>query len=438
VTDTRVGRRLLRRAAIDTRPLRYRDYRRLWAGQGLSFIGFQLTSVAVPVQVYELTHSSFWVGMLGLAGLVPLVLFGLWGGAVADVVDRRPLLIASSCVTWAATWVLLLQAVLGLRSVPLLLALAAVQSVGFAMSSPTRGAIIPRLLPTELVASANTLHFTVSSVATVAGPLVAGVVLARLGFAWAYAIDAVLFTFALYAAARLPKVPPLGDRARAGLRSVVEGLRFIVTRPVLLMSFAVDIIAMVFAMPRALFPEVASTRFGGGGGAVGWLFASIALGAVAGGLLSGWIGRVRRQGVALVVAIAGWGIAVALAGLASWLWLAVLLLAVAGVADLVSAVYRQTILQTDTPDALRGRLQGVFIVVVAGGPRLGDLRAGSMAALTGATVSWVAGGLAAAVIVVVVGVLVRSFWRYDAHSASRQADVVAAATTTTVDAPPPP
>jgi MFS family permease len=414
VTDTRVARRLLRHAAIDTRPLRYRDYRRLWAGQGLSFIGFQLTAVAVPVQVYDLTQSSFWVGMLGLAALVPLVLFGLWGGAIADVVDRRPLLIASSCVTWVATWVLLLQAILGLGNVWLLLVLAAVQSVGFAMSSPTRGAIIPRLLPTELVASANTLNFTVSSLATCAGPLVAGVVLTRLGFAWAYGIDAVLFSFALYAAIRLPRVPPLGERARAGLRSVVEGLRFIGARPVLLMSFGVDIIAMVFAMPRALFPELAVTRFGGGA-AVGWLYASIALGSLAGGLVSGWIGRVRRQGVALVVAIAAWGVAVAFAGLASWLWLAVLLLAVAGIADLVSAVFRQTILQTYAPDALRGRLQGVFIVVVAGGPRLGDLRAGTMAALAGTTVSWVAGGLAATAIVAVAGRLVAPFWRYDAR-----------------------
>jgi MFS family permease len=414
VIDARVARRFLRRAAIDTRPLRYRDYRRLWAGQGLSFIGFQLTAVAVPVQVYELTRSSFWVGMLGLAALVPLVVFGLWGGAVADVVDRRPLLIVSSCITWAATWILLLQAVLGVGSLPLLLGLAAVQSVGFAMSSPTRQAIIPRLLPAELVPSANTLHFTVSSLATVAGPLIAGVVLARLGYAWAYGVDAVLFTFALYAAVRLPRVPPLGGQSSAGPRAVIEGLRFLRSRPILLMSFAADIIAMVFAMPRALFPELAATRFGGGN-AVGWLYSAIALGAVAGGLLSGWIGRVRRQGVALVAAVATWGIAVALAGLASRLWLAVLLLAVAGVADLVSAVYRQTILQTDAPDELRGRLQGVFVATVAGGPRLGDLRAGTMAALTGATVSWVAGGLAAAVIVVVAGLMVPSFWRYDAR-----------------------
>ena len=294
------------------------------------------------------------------------------------------------------------------------------QSAAFAVSSPTRNAIIPRLLRRELVPAANTLSFTMSNVGMVLGPLLAGVVIARTGgFAAAYAIDAFLFTVALYAVLRLPALPPLtAETARPGLRSVIDGLRFIAGRPVLLMSFAVDIIAMVFAMPRALFPEVAETRFGGGA-AVGWLFAAIAIGGVLGGLSSGWIGRVRRQGVALTVAVAGWGIAVALSGLATSLWVAGFLLAAAGAADLVSAVFRQTILQVYAPDEMRGRLQGVFIVVVAGGPRLGDLRAGATAAVAGATFSWVAGGIACAVIVVLVALLVPSFLRYDAGEPAR-------------------
>jgi MFS family permease len=191
----------------------------------------------------------------------------------------------------------------------------------------------------------------------------------------------------------------------------VDGLRFLVTKPVLLLSFAVDIIAMVFAMPRALFPEVAQHRFGGGA-AVGWLFSAIALGSVVGGLTSGWIGRVRRQGVALVLAVVCWGVAVGLAGLAPSLWLMVLLLAVGGAADLVSAVYRQSILQTYAPDRLRGRLQGVFTVVVAGGPRLGDLRAGATAELTGATASWVGGGFLAAGLAVVLATVFPALLRY--------------------------
>ncbi len=401
----------VRRVAVDTRPLRYADFRRLWIGQGVSFVGYQLTAVAVPVQVFAITSSSFWVGMLGIAAFLPLLVFGLWGGSVADAMDRRLLLLASSALTWACTGGLLVQALLDLRNVPLLLGLTALQSAAFAMSSPARGAIIPRLLPEELVPSGNTLNFTVISLSTVLGPLAAGAILARYSFAVAYAIDALLFTVALYAAFRLPKLAPAGAVTSPGLRSVIEGLRFIWTRPVLLLSFAVDIVAMVFAMPRALFPEVAEERFGGGT-AVGWLFASIAIGAVIGGLFSGWIGRVRRQGVALIVAIVVWGVAVAFSGLASSLVVAVALLAVAGAADLVSAVYRQTILQVYAPDELRGRLQGVFIVVVAGGPRIGDLRAGSTAALAGVTASWVGGGIACAVIVVVVAFFAQPLLQY--------------------------
>jgi hypothetical protein len=405
----------LRRAAIDVRPLRYPDYRRLWMGNGVSLIGFQLTAVAVPVQVYSITRSSFWVGVVGVVGLVPLIVFGLWGGAIADAVDRRKLLIASSVLVWLGTVALFVQALLGLDNLPFLLGLVAVQAAGFAVSSPTRAAIIPRLLPAELVPAANTLNFTVSSSGLVLGPLLAVAVIGQWSFAAAYAIDALLFSVALYATLRLPALPPLGQISPPGLRSVFAGLAFIATRPVLMVSFAVDIVAMVFAMPRALFPETAAEKFGGGN-AAGWLFAAIAIGAVVGGLFSGWIGRVRRQGVALVAAIVVWGLAVAAAGVVGGLWAAVALLAVAGAADLVSAVYRQTILQVYAPDEMRGRMQGVFIVVVAGGPRLGDLRAGTTASVVGATASWVGGGILCAIVVVVVALCFRSLVRYDAKA----------------------
>jgi len=402
-----------RRLTIDTRPLAHPAFRRLWLGQSVSFLGFQVTAVAVPVQVYDMTRASLWVGVLGLVNLVPLIAFGLWGGAVADHMDRRRLLFLASCVMWVSTLLLLVQALLELDSLALIMALVAVQASGFAVASPTRGAIIPRLLEKRLVPAANTLNFTASQVGMMAGPLLAGFVLARWDYAVAYALDAVLFTAVLYAALRLPPIPPLGERTGSpGLRSVAEGLRYLATQPVLLMSFVVDIIAMSIAMPRALFPELAETRFGGEE-AVGWLFGAISIGAVLGGLLSGWMERVHRQGVALVVSIAVWGLAVAAAGLAHSLWLAVVLLAVGGAADLVSAVFRQTILQTYAPDEMRGRMQGVFVVVVAGGPRLGDLRAGATAAVTGATASWVGGGLACAVLVVVVSLCVPAFLRYD-------------------------
>ncbi|XRQ11256.1 MFS transporter [Actinomadura welshii] len=413
----RTARGSLRRMAIDTRPLAMPAFRRLWLGQGVSFVGFQVTAVAVPVQVYDMTGSSFWVGVLGFVNLVPLIVFGLWGGAVADHMDRRKLLFVSSCVMWAATLLLLAQALLGIGSLTLIMAVVAVQAVGFAVASPTRSAIIPRLIDRPLVPAANTLAFTASQFGMLAGPLFAGLLLASWNYAAAYALDAVLFSLALYAALRLPPIPPLGDiTGSPGLRSVIDGLRYLATQPVLLMSFVVDIIAMAVAMPRALFPEVADTRFGGAG-AVGWLFAAIAIGAFLGGLVSGWIGRVHRQGVALVVSIVIWGLAVAAAGLSGRLWLAVVLLAVGGAADLVSAVFRQSMLQTYAPDEMRGRLQGVFTVVVAGGPRLGDVRAGATASVAGATASWVGGGLACAVLVVVAALAVPALLRYDTRTA---------------------
>jgi MFS family permease len=401
----------LRRHAIDLRPLRIPAYRRMLTGQGTAFIGSMLTAVAVPVQVYDLTKSSLYVGLVGFAGLLPIVVFGLYGGAIADAVDRRVLNLISSLGVWAVTLALLVQTLLHVDSVALLLGLVFVQSGMFAVASSARGAVIPRIVPEELVASANTLNFTVGNAGQVLGPLIAGVLVTLdNGFAYAYGLDALLFTASLYAALRLPSIPPDGGAERASMAMVGAGLRFIAARPVLVMSFLVDIAAMVLAMPRALFPAVADEKFGGN---VGPLFAAIAIGAVIAGASGGWIGRVHKQGRALVFAIIGWGAAVALSGLAGQLWLAVLLLAVAGAADLVSAVYRQTILQTYAPDEMRGRMQGVFVAVVAGGPRLGDVRAGVTASVTTPQFSWVFGGVACIVVVGIAGVLVKPFWNYD-------------------------
>jgi MFS family permease len=410
-------RTLLRRHAVDTRPLSVLPFRRLLIGQSTAFIGSMLTQVAVPVQVYALTHSSLYVGLVGLSGLVPIVAFGLYGGAIADVVDRRTLYFWSSLGTWLVTLALLAQTLLNVGNVWLILGLVVVQSAAFAIASSARGAIIPRIVDMELVPAANTLNFTVGNAGQVIGPLIAGVLIGLThGFEYAYGADAILFTAALYSALRLPPIPPAEDSTGTlGLRSVVEGLAFIATNPVLVMSFLVDIAAMVLAMPRALFPAVADERFHGN---VGPLYAAIAVGSVLAGLSGGWIGRVRRQGRALVFAVVGWGAAVAVSGLAHQLWLVVLLLAVAGAADLISAVYRQTILQTYAPDQMRGRMQGVFIAVVAGGPRLGDVRAGGTAAATNVTFSWVGGGIACAVVVLVISPFVRKFWCYDTRDAT--------------------
>jgi MFS family permease len=403
----------LKRVALDVRPLRVPAYRRLLVGQGVSFIGFQLTSVAVSAEIYDITRSSLWVGLLGPANLIPLVIFGLWGGAIADAVDRRKLLLAGSVVAWLATLALLIQTWAGLKNVYLILVAVVLQSIGFSITSPTRGAIIPRLLPRERVAAANTLNFLVSSLGSVLGPLLAGVVLVKGGYGTAYLVDGILFGAGFYAAVRLPRLEPLGEISRPGLRSVVDGLSYIVSKPIVMMSFAVDIIAMAFAMPRALFPQMAAERFDGSTVAFGWLSASIAIGSVTAGLFSGWMGRVRRQGVALTFVIAVWGLTVAAAAFAQQLWLVVVLLAMGGAADLVSAVWRQTILQTYAPDEMRGRMQGVFMVVVAGGPRLGDLRAGATASAFGLVPAWAGGGVVCAVLVLIAGLAVPAFRRYD-------------------------
>jgi MFS family permease len=405
---------LIKRHLLDTRPLGVPAYRRLWTGQAVAGIGLAVSVVAVSQQVYELTRSSLWVGLLGLANLVPLIVFGLWGGAVADAVDRRRLLIISSAVSWASTVVLVAQAVLGLDNVYVLLGAVALGATGFAVSSPTRGAIIPRILPSELVPAANALNSLLHSMSAIVGPMVGGVMLAVYGYAAAYAVDAALFAAGLYAALRLPRLPPLGEVSRPGARAVFEGLRYILASPVLLMSFVVDIIAMVLALPRALFPELTDQRFGGSPLVLGWLNAAMAIGSVAGALFSGWVGRIRRQGLALIVVIAVWGLAVAAAGLVHELWLVVTFMAVGGAADVVSAVWRQSILQLHAPDEMRGRMQGVFLVVVAGGPRLGDLRAGASAAAIGLTGAWVGGGLACAAAVLAVGLSVARFRNYRA------------------------
>ncbi|MBT0769015.1 MFS transporter [Kineosporia sp. J2-2] len=402
---------LLRRIGLDTRPLAVLPYRRMLIGQSAAFVGSMLTATAVAVQMYDITGSSFYVGLVGLAGLIPVVAFGLYGGAIADAVDRRKLYLSSSCVTWAVTLALFAQTLLGLRKPWVILALIFVQAGGFAVSSSTRGAIVPRLVEPVLVPAANALNYTMGNIGQVAGPLLAGALLGlHHGYLYAYGIDAVLFTAALWAGFELPPIPPSGTGTSLGLRSVVEGLAFIARSPMLWMSFLVDICAMVLAMPTALFPAIAEERFGGD---VGPLYAAIAVGSVVAGLLGGWIGRVRRQGRALILAVMAWGVAVALAGVGQQLWVVFALLAVAGAADLVSAVLRQTILQTFAPDEMRGRMQGVFVTVVAGGPRLGDARAGGMASLTSPTISWVGGGLACLVVVAGIGVTVRSFWRYE-------------------------
>jgi len=405
-----------RRLVADTTPLRESaDYRRWWFGYSVSFTGTQLTQFAVPFQVYKLAHSSLAVGAVGLVVLVPRVTMGLLGGAIADSTDRRRLTLLTSSVLFVLAAALTVQAALDLRQVWLLYVIAAVQGAFSAIDSSARGAILPRLVRRELMPAANALGQLGFNTGLSAGPLLGGLLIGTVGFGWTYALDAASFLAVLYAIWRLPAMPPEGGGSKAGIASVVEGLRFLGPRKNLLMTFLVDINAMVFGMPRALFPAIGTTWFHGGAGTVGLLAAAPSVGALLGAATSGWATHVRRQGLAVLVSVMVWGGSIAVFGFTRVLWLALLLLAVAGAADMVSAIFRNTILQVATPDALRGRLQGVFIVVVTGGPRLGDFEAGSVGSAFGSQVSVISGGVACMVGVAALAVTYPSFARYDAH-----------------------
>jgi MFS family permease len=415
----------------DTRPLRNEHFRRLWLANIITVIGAQLTVVAVPAQIYHVTDSSAYVGLTGLFGLVPLVVFGLWGGALADVFDRRTLLVITTSGLIGTSALFWLQAALGNTNVWLLLGLFAVQQAFFAINQPTRSAVLPKLLPAELLPAANSLNMTIFQAGAIAGPLVAGVLIPVLGFQWLYLIDTVTLFATLSAVVRLPPLPIEDAAARTpGLRSVIEGFTYLRGHPVLLMSFVVDLIAMVFGMPRALFPEIAHLSFGGpdeGGLVFALLFAAIPAGAVIGGVFSGWVSRVDRQGYAVIVCILVWGAAMvgfgAAVGLAdqgrgAMLVVALVMLVVGGAADMASAAFRTSMLQTAATDSLRGRLQGVFIVVVAGGPRIADVVHGASAAVVGTAAAAAGGGVLVVVGTVLAAIAVPSFVRYRITRAS--------------------
>ncbi len=412
----------------DTRPLRNPHFRRLWTANIVTVVGAQLTVVAVPAQIYADTGSSAYVGLTGVFGLVPLVVFGLWGGALADHFDRRTLLQVTTTGLIATAALFWLQAALDIGNVWLLLSLFAVQQAFFAINQPTRSAILPRLLDADVLPAANSLNMTVMQAGAIGGPLIAGVLIPFTGFSWLYAADALCLLATLWAVVRLPRLPVEGVvTGTPGLRSVVEGITYLRTQPVLMMSFVVDIIAMVFGMPRALFPEIAHESFLGpdeGGLAFALLFAGIPAGAVLGGVFSGWVSRVSAQGRAVVwcivvwgLAIAGFGVAVAVADHAPgsarlWLVVAVLMLVVGGAADMASAAFRTSMLQSAAADEVRGRLQGIFIVVVAGGPRIADVAHGATAAMVGTAAAAAGGGVLVVVGVVVAALVVPSFVRY--------------------------
>lgn len=430
----------MRHLLADTTPLRVSsDYRRLWFGLSISNIGTQVTIVAVGLQIYALTGSTLAVGLLGLFSLVPLVALGLYGGALVDHYDRRKVSLLSSGVLWVVVAGIAAQAWFVIESVHLLYGLVALQSAAFAINNPARSAIIPRLLPPELLPAANALATLSMNVALTCGPLIGAVLVAQLGYAWAYSLDMVLFLAALWSVFKLPPVPPeragaveLNSRGRVravGLRSVFDGLRYLATQPNVRTTFVVDICAMVLAFPRVLWPAAGVIYLGGGETTTGVLAAAFAVGGILASVFSGGLTRMRKQGQVIVWAITAWGVSIAAFGLVLVLvgrgspdgpivWAVIaagVALAFAGGSDSISSVFRQSILQTATPDHMRGRLQGVFIVVVAGGPRLGEMVLGAEATWFGEGWAAVVGGLTCLVLLWLVVRLTPRFWRYDAR-----------------------
>ncbi len=404
----------------DPRPLQIPNYRRLFVSQIATVVGSALTAVAVQQQIFDLTNSSALVGLASLVALVPLVVFGLIGGAVADTFDRRKLLMITSTGIAATSLALWVTALVNTQHVWVIMALLAVQQGFFAVNQPTRSAVLPRIVPAELVPAANNLNMTVFATGVIVGPLLVGVLIPLTGLPWLYFIDALTLTGVLYAVIRLPPIAPAGAAGR-GRAKVTDGLIYLRARPLLLMTFVVDIIAMVCGMPRALFPAMAEHTFGGppgGGVALGMLNAGLAVGSLLGGLTGGWMTRVHRQGLAILAAVVLWGIAMIAFGSTSILWLAVLYLAIGGFSDLVSSVYRSTLLQVAATDEMRGRMQGVFTVVVAGGPRLADLVHGVVADATSTMFAVVGGGLLCVVLTIVAGWFGRPLRDYDSRNPS--------------------
>ena len=382
---------------LDLTPLRRsRDYRALISGLGVSVLGNQLTAVAVPYQVYAITHSSLYVGLVSLAQLFPLILGSVFGGSVVDAVDRRRMLLVVEVLGAASSAGLALNSDFGPTLWPLFL-FPAVTAALSGMDSAARNAMIPGMVGLRSVPAANAMFQALFQTGAIVGPALAGLLLAGAGVRLVYWLDVATFGAAAIAVLFIsPQPPPSSPAApsRPGWRSTVEGLRFVRRSQTVLGAYLIDLNAMVFGMPRALFPEMAATVFGGGAATVGLLYAAPGVGALLGALTSGWVGRVRRQGRAVIFAVIVWGLAVTGFGLVSWLPLALTLLAVAGWADVVSAVFRNTIIQFSGPDSMRGRLMGVQMAVVAGGPRLGDLESGAVASAFGTTFSVVSGGLA--------------------------------------------
>jgi MFS family permease len=396
---------------IDLSPLRrHRDYRLLYVGQFVSAFGSFITVVALPVQIYQLTQSSAVVGLLGAAQLVPLALTALWGGALADAMDRRKLLLGAEAMLLCCALLLAWNASRAAPSVALLFVVAALMSALDGFHRPALESLTPRLVTMEelpAVAALSSLRFTTASIA---GPALAGVSIAAIGLAATFLVDVLTYAVSFVALWFIRAMPAAERAPRVGLASIVEGLRYAKSRPELIGTYVVDIVAMTFAMPMAVFPAMAAAA--GRPDAVGLLYSSMSVGALALTLFSGWTRRVRRRGAAVVVAAALWGVAIVGLGLAPGLWTAVACLVLAGAADMASGIFRSTIWNETIPSELRGRLAGIEQLSYMSGPLLGNARVGFMAERYGLAPAIAWGGVACVVGVAWCAKALPAFWRY--------------------------
>ena len=419
---------------IDFAPLRESSaFAKLWGGNALSGIGSQMTIVAVGLQIYELTQSTFAVSLVGAFALIPMVVAGLYGGMLADAFDRRLILFVSAIVAWGSTIALALIAWTGVEIVPLLYVLTTLNAVAATVMGTVRSAILPRLLPARLLPAASALTGMSFGVMLTVGPALAGVLVATVGFGWTYSVDVLLFLSAFAGILSLPKLAPHGDVQRPGLESLRGGLTFLKRAPNVRMTFILDIIAMTFGQPRVLFPAVGALVLGGGAVTVGVLTAAGAVGVLLCSIFSGRLGGVRWHGRAIRTSIVTYGAFIAGFGLLlgamsldvfgsasvskpsfTAIAIAAVMLAGAGAADNVSSIFRQTILQTAVPDNMRGRLQGVFTVVVTGGPRAGDIFVGVIATLGALWLPPLLGGLVIIALLVTITRAKRGLLTYDA------------------------
>jgi len=401
------------RIFVDVAPLREsREFRLLFVGQVVGTLGSQLTVVAIPYQVYDLTHSSFQVGAVSLAQLVPLIIGALVGGTVGDAVDRRTLLLVTTVALG------LTSAGLALNSVathPSLLAIYLVSAVaagltGFANTA--RNAIVPTLVERRHLVAASSFTQVVYQLGAVVGPALSGLLIGLVHLQWVYGIDAITYGLTLVAVLMMAPLPPAAGVARPGLGSIMEGLRYLKGRQPLQGVYLIDINAMVFGMPRALFPALAATVFHDGPSVLGYLYSAVGVGGLLGAATTGWVSHVRRQGLTVILAVIAWGAAITLFGFSRILVLSLVLLALAGWADVISAVLRNTILQSSIPEQFRSRLSSIQMAVVQGGPRLGDLESGAVASAVTTDFAIVSGGLACIAGAVVLTALLPAFRRY--------------------------